>query len=59
MTRQTKLKPSTQLNKPGEGLRKLALAARMGAKPIKPVKTVAKPTVKSVSRRIPKKPQGA
>jgi hypothetical protein len=52
----TKLNPSTRLNKPGEGLRKIALAARAGVKPVKPV---AKPTVKSVSRRIPKKPKGA
>jgi hypothetical protein len=55
----TKLNPSTRLHKPGEGLRKIALAARAGVKPVKPVKPVAKPTVKSVSRRIPKKPKGA
>jgi hypothetical protein len=59
MSRPTKLNPSTKLHKPGEGLRKLALAARLGVKPVKPVKPVAKPAVKSVSRRIPKKPKGA
>jgi len=56
MARMTKLKPSTKIFKPGEGLKKIAMAVRAGAKP---VKQVTKPTAKGISRRIPKKPKGA
>jgi hypothetical protein len=56
MARMTRLKPSPRIFKPGEGLKKIAMAVRAGAKP---VKQVTKPTAKGVSRRIPKKPEGA